>query len=169
MSHETRTHQQIPIRLSALVWSWLLSCLILTAGVHVVGVSGAIRALASRNVETNTCQLNIETPSLSPSLSSNFIDVDGSSSSSSAAIAGNAFTYDVSCHVNDPKMRPGDKYYIIDLILYGTSAWPKRGVSSFRRLRPRQTASACRSARPCRFARSARTRSSARPASTTAC
>ena len=133
MSHETRTHQQIPIRLSALVWSWLLSCLILTAGVHVVGVSGAIRALASRNVETNTCQLNIETPSLSPSLSSNFIDVDGSSSSSSAAIAGNAFTYDVSCHVNDPKMRPGDKYYIIDLILYGPN---KRVAKAWRQQFP---------------------------------
>lgn len=35
------------------------------------------------------------------------------------AYAGNAFNYEVSCHVNDAKMRPGDKYYIIDLILYG--------------------------------------------------
>ena len=35
------------------------------------------------------------------------------------AFAGNGFNYEIGCHINDPKMRPGDKYYIIDLILYG--------------------------------------------------
>lgn len=33
--------------------------------------------------------------------------------------AGNGHNYAINCHVNDPKMRTGDKYYVIDLIVYG--------------------------------------------------
>lgn len=47
---------------------------------------------------------------------------DASSSSGSSVLtvyAGNGYTYAINCHVNDAKMRPGDKYYVIDLIVYG--------------------------------------------------
>ena len=38
------------------------------------------------------------------------------------AYAGNAFSYEIGCHINDPMMKAGDKYYIIDLIVYGPTS-----------------------------------------------
>ena len=38
------------------------------------------------------------------------------------AYAGNGFNYDVGCHTNDAKIRPNDKYYVIDLVLYGPNS-----------------------------------------------
>lgn len=35
------------------------------------------------------------------------------------AYAGNGFNYAIGCDVFDPKIRAGDKYYVIDLIVYG--------------------------------------------------
>ena len=37
----------------------------------------------------------------------------------SVAYAGNGFTYEIGCSVFDPKIKIGDKYYVIDLIVYG--------------------------------------------------
>lgn len=36
--------------------------------------------------------------------------------------AGNAHVYDISCIVSDSTMRSGDKYYVIDLVLYGPNS-----------------------------------------------
>lgn len=36
--------------------------------------------------------------------------------------AGNAFVYDIACTVSDSTMRSGDKYYVIDLVLYGPNS-----------------------------------------------
>lgn len=38
------------------------------------------------------------------------------------AYAGNAFSYDLACSVLDSRMRSGDKYYVIDLVLYGPNS-----------------------------------------------
>ncbi|RNA25818.1 hypothetical protein BpHYR1_004898 [Brachionus plicatilis] len=38
------------------------------------------------------------------------------------AYAGNGFTYDIACTVTDSTMRSGDKYYVIDLVLYGPNS-----------------------------------------------
>jgi hypothetical protein len=56
----------------------------------------------------NTCQLQIQSETFTTRPDVTMV-----------AFAGNAYTYEISCHVNDAKMRTGDKYYIIDLILYG--------------------------------------------------
>jgi hypothetical protein len=61
--------------------------------------------------------------------------------SSSFAYAGNAFNYDITCSLNDPRMESGDKYYVIDLIVYGpntrvTKAWREQySADSVRKMR----------------------------------
>jgi hypothetical protein len=56
----------------------------------------------------NTCQLQVQSESFS-----------NKENEILNAYAGNAFSYELGCHINDPLMKVGDKYYIIDLIVYG--------------------------------------------------
>ncbi|CAF0872167.1 unnamed protein product [Brachionus calyciflorus] len=49
--------------------------------------------------------------------------------------AGNGYVYDLACSVADPKMRSGDKYYVIDVVLYGpnsrvSKAWREQYTTS---------------------------------------
>lgn len=72
---------------------------------------------------TDSCQLRLQPDSsVSLSQSAPLADVAYDSIESGLKVyAGNAFNYDVTCHVNDPKMRSGDKYYVIDLVIYGSN------------------------------------------------
>jgi hypothetical protein len=69
-----------------------------------------------------SCNLKLQVE-ISPS-SLNY-DYQSSSSVSSGldeqlfAYVGNKYTYDVGCSVSDPKMKPSDRYYVIDIVLYG--------------------------------------------------
>jgi hypothetical protein len=56
----------------------------------------------------HTCQLQVQSESFS-----------NKENEILSAYAGNAFSYELGCHINDPLMKVGDKYYIIDLIVYG--------------------------------------------------
>jgi hypothetical protein len=63
--------------------------------------------------------------------SSNYVD----GSHDETVYAGNGFNYVINCHVNDAKMRAGDKYYVIDLIVYGPNqrvakAWREQFTSA---------------------------------------
>jgi hypothetical protein len=35
---------------------------------------------------------------------------------------GNGFFYDIGCQITDPKMKPNDRYYVIDLVIYGPNS-----------------------------------------------
>lgn len=58
--------------------------------------------------ETNKCQMHIDTETIM----SMKRDV-------TTAYAGNGFGYEIGCSVVDPNIKLGDKYYVIDLIVYG--------------------------------------------------
>lgn len=58
--------------------------------------------------ETNRCQMQINTETIMTMKR----DV-------SSAYAGNGYSYEIGCSVIDPNLKQGDKYYVIDLIVYG--------------------------------------------------
>ena len=61
--------------------------------------------------QDHTCQLQVQSESFS-----------NKENEILNAYAGNAFSYELGCHINDPLMKVGDKYYIIDLIVYGPNS-----------------------------------------------
>lgn len=76
--------------------------------------------------EFESCHLRLDhTPALmSGSMTYTTIDSLGGdtvddANSEDDVYAGNGHSYSINCHVSDPKMRAGDKYYVIDLIVYG--------------------------------------------------
>ncbi len=63
------------------------------------------------------------------------IKVQSISSTSHVVYSGNAFTYDIGCSVTDASLQIGDKYYVIDLVVYGQNtrvakAWRQQFSSS---------------------------------------
>lgn len=79
------------------------------------------------NNNDNNCQMQINTELLS--------SVSLRKRETSNVFAGNGFQYGIGCNIFDPKLTSGDKYYVIDLIVYGPNtrvakAWREQFTTS---------------------------------------
>lgn len=82
---------------------------------------------SSIEIVDNNCQMQINTELLS--------SVSLRKRETSSVFAGNGFQYGIGCNIFDPKLTSGDKYYVIDLIVYGPNtrvakAWREQFTTS---------------------------------------
>lgn len=95
----------------------------LAQGVLNPDLSSNSDAVASN--EQNSCNIKLKYEAANggdESANNLFGDGNDSSDHQSSVYVGHNHNYDVSCQISDPKLKSDDKYYVVDLVVYGPNS-----------------------------------------------